>query len=282
MACEDARKCRIRDVTQARRRSVLPSWEMVCGTVAIIGSAFLLGRWHGSGAGTAGQALVAPVAPTLDPLVMRPHLLRDVHTLRGDRHPQWRQPPAVPSSAVLPGKSASGGPAADPSIDPSAPAGSEPSDPVPLGNVHPLAMATAIAGTLALALQWIPELQPRPRIVLDVVAMYSASSAAAAPSVPPPGGAPRWAWQAFYTVLLVGCAAAIGPTCWSFPLFPFRLDSLAWTSSWLLATVADYYGAALCLSGVILASVPEPHPCLPRYPNSTPASVGTRTPPLPP
>ena len=75
-----------------------------------------------------------------------------------------------------------------------------------------------------------------------------------APSSVPPPGAPRWAWQAFYTVLLIGCTAAIGLTCWSYPLFPFRLDSLVWTSSWLLATVADYYGAALCLSGVILAS----------------------------
>lgn len=38
------------------------------------------------------------------------------------------------------------------------------------------------------------------------------------------------------------------------PLFPLRPNTLAWCRAWLYTTVFDYYGAALCLSGVIIAS----------------------------
>ena len=38
------------------------------------------------------------------------------------------------------------------------------------------------------------------------------------------------------------------------PLFPFRLASVPWLTSWLWATVIDYYGAALPLVGVICAT----------------------------
>uniref|UniRef100_A0A7S1J163 Uncharacterized protein n=1 Tax=Eutreptiella gymnastica TaxID=73025 RepID=A0A7S1J163_9EUGL len=81
----------------------------------------------------------------------------------------------------------------------------------------------------------------------DSIALYGTPSSTQRP------GAPNWT-KAFYWVLLVGCTAAIGVTCWHYPLFPFRLDSLAWATNWLLATCVDYWGAALCLSGVILAS----------------------------
>ena len=45
-------------------------------------------------------------------------------------------------------------------------------------------------------------------------------------------------------------------TLFSHPLFPLQLNSLSWCRSWLLTTVADYYGAAFCLCGIILASEP--------------------------
>ena len=39
-----------------------------------------------------------------------------------------------------------------------------------------------------------------------------------------------------------------------YPLYPPRPHSVEWLRVWLLATVADYYGAALCLCGVIFAT----------------------------
>jgi len=45
-------------------------------------------------------------------------------------------------------------------------------------------------------------------------------------------------------------------TLFSHPLLPLQLNSLSWCRSWLLTTVADYYGAAFCLCGIILASEP--------------------------
>lgn len=47
---------------------------------------------------------------------------------------------------------------------------------------------------------------------------------------------------------------AIGSTLWVYPLFPLRPDSLAWSNTWLVATVVDYYGACLPFCVVILSS----------------------------
>ena len=58
----------------------------------------------------------------------------------------------------------------------------------------------------------------------------------------------------FYTLLLIGCATAIIVTCTSHPLFPIQSDNLEWNNAWLIATVIDYYGACLCLCGVILGT----------------------------
>mmetsp|Transcript_37772 Transcript_37772/g.43145 ORF Transcript_37772/g.43145 Transcript_37772/m.43145 type:complete len:132 (-) Transcript_37772:250-645(-) len=58
----------------------------------------------------------------------------------------------------------------------------------------------------------------------------------------------------FYSILLVITATTISWTCYNFPLFPFQIDSLEWSSTWLLATVVDYYGSTLCLCGIIIAT----------------------------
>ena len=38
---------------------------------------------------------------------------------------------------------------------------------------------------------------------------------------------------------------------------PDQADSAAWSFSWLVTTVFDYYGAAFCLCGVILSTEPR-------------------------
>ena len=43
------------------------------------------------------------------------------------------------------------------------------------------------------------------------------------------------------------------------PLYPFQPDSAAWSFSWLMTTIFDYYGAALCLSAVVLSSEKRVH-----------------------
>ena len=42
------------------------------------------------------------------------------------------------------------------------------------------------------------------------------------------------------------------------PMFPLQPDSVEWCRSWLATTVADYYGAALVVCGVIFASERPP------------------------
>ena len=58
----------------------------------------------------------------------------------------------------------------------------------------------------------------------------------------------------FYTLVFLAAGFTITSTSYSYPLFPFQSDSLDWCKNWLVATVIDYYGAALCLCGVILSS----------------------------
>ena len=38
------------------------------------------------------------------------------------------------------------------------------------------------------------------------------------------------------------------------PLFPFKMHDVEWTGKWLMTTVADYYGVALPLCAIILAT----------------------------
>ena len=59
-----------------------------------------------------------------------------------------------------------------------------------------------------------------------------------------------------YPLIGLSFLALLSLTLWHYPLGPFQLDSLAWCRAWLLTTVADYYGACLCLCGVIVASEP--------------------------
>ena len=59
---------------------------------------------------------------------------------------------------------------------------------------------------------------------------------------------------ALYTLLGLSFFALLTATILAQPLFPFRMDDVGWTSSWLLTTIADYYAAALCLCGVIVAT----------------------------
>ena len=59
---------------------------------------------------------------------------------------------------------------------------------------------------------------------------------------------------AFYPLVGAAFAAVLGLTIWQHPLWTPQWDSLTWCRSWLLTTVADYYGACFCLCGIILSS----------------------------
>ena len=59
---------------------------------------------------------------------------------------------------------------------------------------------------------------------------------------------------AFYLILGLAFLALLGHTLLAQPLVPFRMDSLEWTSAWLLTTIGDYYVATLCLCGIIVAT----------------------------
>ena len=105
-----------------------------------------------------------------------------------------------------------------------------------------------------------------------------------------------WLALATYGSIGVGFATLVTRTCLKHPLFPFQAslslapslalslapaltltlrrkapvmrsrtptptpdqaDSAAWSFSWLVTTVFDYYGAAFCLCGVILSTEPR-------------------------
>ena len=59
---------------------------------------------------------------------------------------------------------------------------------------------------------------------------------------------------AVYVVLFVYCAWSLFSTLSEHPLFPFQFSNLEWTAAWLKMTVVDYYGAALPLCGIVIAS----------------------------
>ena len=58
----------------------------------------------------------------------------------------------------------------------------------------------------------------------------------------------------FYNAYAAGFTLLLVRTLMKFPLVPPAPSSLAWNSAWLVTTVVDYYGAALALCGVIVAS----------------------------
>jgi len=65
------------------------------------------------------------------------------------------------------------------------------------------------------------------------------------------------AGAAFYSLIALGFTALLLRTLKSFPLIPPSPSSLLWCRSWLWTTVADYYGAALALSGIIISTDPN-------------------------
>ena len=73
-----------------------------------------------------------------------------------------------------------------------------------------------------------------------------------------------WGAVFFYLALGTACLSALALTLQAQPLFPFQLDSLPWSNAWLIMTVGDYYGSALCLCGFIVAT--EPAGCAARQP----------------
>merc|ERR1711924_206317 len=61
----------------------------------------------------------------------------------------------------------------------------------------------------------------------------------------------------FFSAYAAGFTALLVRTLMKHPLIPPATESLAWNSAWLITTVVDYYGAALALCGIILASEPR-------------------------
>jgi len=59
---------------------------------------------------------------------------------------------------------------------------------------------------------------------------------------------------AAFSLYAIGFTVLLTRTLMSFPLIPPSPNSLAWCRSWLITTVVDYYGAALALCGIIVAS----------------------------
>ena len=56
------------------------------------------------------------------------------------------------------------------------------------------------------------------------------------------------------SVLSVACSFALVRTLRAQPLYPFKLDSIAWTTTWLWMTIVDYYGATIPLCAIIYSS----------------------------
>ena len=70
----------------------------------------------------------------------------------------------------------------------------------------------------------------------------------------PNNGAGAKAAAVGYYMYAFGFAALLLKTLSLHPLIPPSPNSLAWCRAWLWTTVADYYGAALALCGVIIAT----------------------------
>mmetsp|Transcript_27693 Transcript_27693/g.53842 ORF Transcript_27693/g.53842 Transcript_27693/m.53842 type:complete len:130 (+) Transcript_27693:52-441(+) len=59
---------------------------------------------------------------------------------------------------------------------------------------------------------------------------------------------------AFYAIYGLGFFILLTLVLNHYPLFPLDTDNIHWARSWLFTTVFDYYGAALCLCGIILST----------------------------
>jgi hypothetical protein len=58
----------------------------------------------------------------------------------------------------------------------------------------------------------------------------------------------------FYSAYFLYAFSTISLALYNYPLFPLKLHDLEWSNVWLVVGVIDYYGACLCLCGVILSS----------------------------
>mmetsp|Transcript_12481 Transcript_12481/g.33400 ORF Transcript_12481/g.33400 Transcript_12481/m.33400 type:complete len:121 (+) Transcript_12481:36-398(+) len=58
----------------------------------------------------------------------------------------------------------------------------------------------------------------------------------------------------FFLALGITIFAALSLTLYHYPLFPLQTDRLDWSVAWLGMTVIDYYGAAVCLCAIIMAT----------------------------
>ena len=89
-----------------------------------------------------------------------------------------------------------------------------------------------------------------PQIAVAANARTTTDLMAAAPAAPEPpaGGAIA------YSLYALGFAALLIKTLCAYPLIPPSPNSLLWCRAWLWTTVADYYGAALALCGIIVAT----------------------------
>lgn len=65
--------------------------------------------------------------------------------------------------------------------------------------------------------------------------------------------------MAVFSVVGGGFAVLLMRTLRTFPIFPFQPTNAAWSYAWLITTICDYYGAALCLCGIALASEQRMH-----------------------
>ena len=97
--------------------------------------------------------------------------------------------------------------------------------------------------------------QPHARLAHLALRTSSSRSAPLVALASPPPSKP-WLAMMAYSSIGVGFAGLVTKTCLKHPLFPFQAESAAWSFSWLVTTVFDYYGAALCLCGVILSTEP--------------------------
>ena len=62
---------------------------------------------------------------------------------------------------------------------------------------------------------------------------------------------------ALYASAGAGFTVILTKTLMAYPMLPFQPNDADWSYNWLITTIADYYGAALCLCGIAIASERE-------------------------
>ena len=92
----------------------------------------------------------------------------------------------------------------------------------------------------------------RPTILLAAKGDDAESPNWLAKMIKPPAGIRGRIW--FFSLYATGFTVLLVRTLAKFPLIPPSPGSLAWNAAWLWTTIADYYGAALALCGIIVAS----------------------------